>query len=346
MASQPKPSGIPWLGLVVVAGLMLLALGGGGLLVYVWLSASAPSAAPPPAPVATQAAGTQVAVQPAFTAAAIPTATPETAGAGAATSAPATESAASAAAPTEAAPTDTATPTVTPEPALTILQSANIRSGPGLVYPVIGSLAGGRSLPAIGRDSAGRWYVIGYSGSARGQGWVSSQVATYSGDTGSLPVIQAPPPPPPTPTPVPPTAIPPTNPPPPSAHGMQGSLSLCESRTTYAAGERICVIEKIYNASNNNIDYGVLGVNAANITGGPSWFQSSWTGYAHANNVLTLLPGCTGPVGLCDGPWEDGFKLQAGTYQFYLSICYSNAKTCQGGGVWETLTAPITVVVQ
>ena len=43
---------------------------------------------------------------------------------------------------------------------------------------------------------------------------------------------------------------------------------------------------------------------------------------------------------------EDGFKLSAGTYQFTLTICYSNAKTCQGGGEWETLTAPITVVVQ
>jgi hypothetical protein len=119
-----------------------------------------------------------------------------------------------------------------------------------------------------------------------------------------------------------------------------GTLSLCDGRTTYAANERICVVEKIYNSTDHNIDYGILGVNAANLTGGPGWFQSSWTG------ALTLAPHCTGPVGTCGGQWDDGFPLPAGTYQFTLSICYSSVTTCQGGGEWETLTAPITVVVQ
>jgi len=345
MASKPKSSGIPCLGLLVIAGLVLLALGGGGLLVYVWLTATGPVAIAPPAPAATQAVSTQVAVQPALTAVVLPTVTSEAAGE-AATLAPAAESATSAPAPTDTVPADTPTPSVTPAPVLTLLQSANVRGGPGVNYPVIGGLQGGKSMPAIGRDSAGYWYVISYGS---GQGWVSSQVASYSGDTSSLAVVKAPPPPPPTavpPTPVPPTAVPPTNPPAPSAHGMLGSLTLCDSRTTYAAGERICFTEKIYNAGKDPVNYGVLGVNAINITGGPSWFQSSWTGFNHANNVLTLLPGCTGPVGYCDGPWQDGFKLQAGTYQLTLSICYSNAKTCQGGGVWETLTSPITIVVQ
>jgi Bacterial SH3 domain len=335
---QPKASGIPWFGIFAVAVLFFLAFAGAGLLVYAWITTSTPVAVLPTA-VATQAASTPVAARPSATAMVVPTVTPE-----AATATPESATGTPVATDTAEAPTDSPTPS---EPMLTLSQSANVRSGPGINYPVIGGLQGGTSMPVVGRDAAAQWFVISYGSR---QGWVSGQVSSYSADASALPVIKAPPPPPPTPVPptsVPPTAVPPTNPPPPSAHGIQGALTLCDpSRTTYAAGEWICVIETIYNASKNAVNYGILGVNAINMTGGPNWFQSSWMGLNHAGNYLVISPNCTGPVGLCDGPWKDGFKLQAGTYQFTLSICYSNAKTCQGGGVWETLTAPFTVVVQ
>ncbi len=343
MTSPAKPSGTPWL---VVAGLMVVAFVGGGLLVYAALGARLFAPAAGTSTATPGAANTAVAIVPNRTALIIPTVTPPPASPVPPTAPPAPTATTAAAGTATAAPTAAPTPAATAAegPTLTIVQSANVRGGPGFNYPVVGGIEAGKAVPLLGRDSSAAWYVIRYG--AQGQGWVSKIVASYSGDVNSLPVVAAPPPPPPTATQPPaPTGVP-TSPPPQSAHGLVGNLQLCQGRTTYAAGERICVIEKIYNSSDQSVSYGILGVNAVNTTGGSNWFQSSWTGYAHENNVLVIDPHCTGPVGKCDGQWQDGFKLSAGTYQFTLSICYSAYTSCQGGGQWETLTAPFTVVVQ
>lgn len=353
MTSHTKPSGIPWF---AVVALVILAFAGGGLLTYTLLDLrkQSPTVLPTVAvavstAVSTPAGATSVAAKPSLPAVIIPTVTLlPTLPPAAASATPSVTSAAPAQATAPATPpTATVASAITETPAagptLNIVQSANIRSGPGFNYPIIGGLEAGKTAPLLGRDASAQWYVIHFGTSA--QGWVSGQVAAYSGDSNSLPVIEAPPPPPPTATSAA-TSVPPTSPPPTSAHGIVGTLRLCEGRTTYAAGERICIVEKIFNTSDRSVDYGILGVNAINLTGGANWFQSSWTGYGYTGGLLTLDSNCTGPVGRCNGSWEDGFKLAAGTYQFTLSICYSSVTTCQGGGEWETLTAPFTVVVQ
>jgi len=319
---------------IAIVAFVLLALMGVGMVLYAifGLSDTSPQeAVPPTAAMVTVAPPTLAPARPP-TNTSQPTPAP-------AKAVPATQ----AAPPTALAPTQPAAPAASTGVTLRAGQVVNIRSGPGTDYPVIGGLQAGTDTPVVGRDSGSSWLVVAYGG---GTGWVAKMVVTVNGDVASLPVVAAPPAPPtavPQPAapaaPAAPTA-PPAAPPPASSHGIQGTLNLCDARTTYAANERICVIEKIYNSTNANIDYGILGVNAANITGGPSWFQSSWTGN------LTIAPNCTGPVGTCGGQWDDGFKLSAGTYQFTLSICYSSVTTCQNGGAWETLTAPITVVVQ
>ncbi len=328
MPSKASSFGIP---AIAIVAFVLMALLGIGLVLYAvfGIPDTAPQAALPPTAVGVARAESTAAIMPTVTSPpspAPPTATLDTQPAPTAT----------------LAPTLPVTPTEALGPTLTVAQGVNVRSGPGTEYPVIGGLQPGNAVPVLGRDVSANWLVIAYSGGAGGQGWVAKMVVNLSGDANSLPVLAAAAPPP-TAVPVAPTAVPqaaPTNPPPPSGHGIVGTLNLCEARTTYAVNERICVVEKIYNSTDHNVDYGILGVNAANVTGGPSWFQSSWTG------PLTLNPKCTGPVGTCGGQWDDGFKLSAGTYQFTLSICYSSVTACQGGGVWETLTAPITVVVQ
>jgi hypothetical protein len=331
MTPKSTVYGIPT---IAIVAFVLLALLGVGMVLYAifGLSDTSPQEAVPP----TAAGVTTVPSSP--TPASLPTQTSQPSPAPA-KAAPATQAArpATQAAPAALAPTPPVSPAENLGPTLRAGQAVNIRSGPGTEYPVIGGLQPGNDIPLLGRDSGGNWLVIAY---ASGQGWVAKIVVTVNGDTAGLPVVAAPPSPP---TAVPPTAAPttaPVIPPPASSHGIVGTLSLCEARTTYAVNERICVIEKIYNSTNANVDYGILGVNAANITGGPSWFQSSWTG------TLALAPGCTGPVGTCGGQWDDGFKLSAGTYHFTLDICYSSVAACQSGGTWETLTAPITVVVQ
>jgi uncharacterized protein YraI len=337
MTSKSAPTGIPPAAIVAFGVMALLAVGM-VLFAIFGLSDTPPQPAVPPT--------TEGRLQPSLPPATFPTVTSQPPAPASAVPVAQTVPATQAAPASEPAPT--LPPTAAQGATLKVGEVVNIRSGPGTTYPIIGGLQAGAEVPVLGRDTTSNWYAVNNAGGAQGQGWVARAVVSFSGDAASLPIMTAAAPPPAAPPAVPPTAVPaaaPTNPPPPpppaSGHGIVGTLNLCEGRTTYGVNERICVVEKIFNSTNTNVDYGILGVNAANLSGGQGWFQSSWTG------TLTLAPNCTGPVGTCGGQWEDGFKLaSAGTYQFTLSICYSNVTTCQAGGSWETLTAPITVVVQ
>lgn len=144
----------------------------------------------------------------------------------------------------------------------------------------------------------------------------------------------------PTDTPPPPPTATFTAAPQPSGHGLNGELLLCNpEKSSFAANiERICFREKIVNTTNNPISYGILGVQATNLSGGANRFQTSWAGN------LAIGPGCIGPTDTCSGPWEDGMYLEAGTYRLTLSICYSKIDVCQSaGGEWETLTSGVSV---
>jgi uncharacterized protein YraI len=82
----------------------------------------------------------------------------------------------------------------------------NVRRGPGTGYDVIGSLLAGFEMELNGRNADSTWFRAPY---ALSEGWIYAPLLTTSGDTGSLPVINVPPPPP-TATPIPPTPIPAT----------------------------------------------------------------------------------------------------------------------------------------
>ncbi len=249
--------------------------------------------------------------------------------------------------PTRVQPTATRLPTrapatITPTasiPTLTLKVNANVRGGPGTNYPVIASLEAGAALTAVGRDAAGRWFVISDDSIRGGQGWVAGSVAVYSSDANSLPVVKAPPPPP---TQSAPTAAPNPNPGPVvGSRGLSGQLTLCNPKTAYATGERVCFVEKIVNTTSGLIKYGVLGVLAANLSGGPSQFQTSWSG------DLWIDPGCTGPTDHCGGAWEDGVRLNTpGAYRLSLQICYSPLNVCTTPeGEWETISTGINITV-
>jgi hypothetical protein len=146
----------------------------------------------------------------------------------------------------------------------------------------------------------------------------------------------------PTDTPPPPPTATFTPAPQPSGRGLLGELLLCNpEKPSFAANiERICFREKIVNTTNGPITYGILGVQAANLSGGANKFQTSWAG------DLSIGAGCTGPTDSCGGPWEDGMYLEAGTYHLSLSICYSKLDVCRSAsGEWETLTPGVTVNV-
>jgi len=65
-----------------------------------------------------------------------------------------------------------------------------VRSGPGTAYSIQNQLPGGTQVDVLGKNEAGTWLFISYSG---GTGWVSEPY-TETSNTESVPVVQAPPP--------------------------------------------------------------------------------------------------------------------------------------------------------
>jgi len=107
--------------------------------------------------------------------------------------------------------TATATPTVPPKPLCTVVTTGGlrVRSGPGTVYPVIGSFPKNAQLRPRGRDAGGAWIDAELVGAAQ-RGWVSAgaQFVTCNVAVRTLPLGLIPPTPAFTPTRLPPTATP------------------------------------------------------------------------------------------------------------------------------------------
>ena len=86
----------------------------------------------------------------------------------------------------------------------------NIRSGPGVNFPVIAAARDGDEGEIVGRDAGSRWWAAAIPTLPDGIGWISADFVVAT-NTANVPVIEvAPPPvvvptapPPPTPTPVP-----------------------------------------------------------------------------------------------------------------------------------------------
>ena len=112
-------------------------------------------------------------------------------------------------------PTDTPTitPTFTPSvPMVTVSQNTNCRTGPGVVYDLIGGLLIGEEAVVVGKYSAGNYWIINNPDSS-GTCWLWGQYATVTGNSAGLPEYTPPPTPTITPTPTfTPTPSPPNAP--------------------------------------------------------------------------------------------------------------------------------------
>lgn len=87
----------------------------------------------------------------------------------------------------------TATPTVPAQPVAVAIGEVNVRSGPGLTYAVISDMVPGEAALLIGRNQGGDWWQIQREDGSTG--WVLGQLVTTEGDTTSIPISAAPPPP-------------------------------------------------------------------------------------------------------------------------------------------------------
>jgi hypothetical protein len=91
---------------------------------------------------------------------------------------------------------------------VTASTNANVRSGPGTAYAVVGGLNEGESARVSGRNSDSTWWQIDYAG---GSAWIANVVVTTNALAQNVPVVSAAPPPA-TSTSVPPTAAPTSTP--------------------------------------------------------------------------------------------------------------------------------------
>ncbi len=116
-------------------------------------------------------------------------------------------------APPAVTPTATATlfAQLPPSDACTVTATGglgvNVRSGPGLVYPVLTGLSGSATATVIGRTGDNTWLQINIGGLI---GWVSSGLVTIQGNCAAIPVAAAPPTPTPGPTETPTATATPT----------------------------------------------------------------------------------------------------------------------------------------
>ncbi|MFX1476301.1 MAG: SH3 domain-containing protein, partial [Promethearchaeota archaeon] len=97
-------------------------------------------------------------------------------------------------------PTPTATPTPMPD-AVVNVETLNLRSGPGVVYDILGVLKQGDPLKVTGRNLMGDWLkVIAPDGE---EGWVAASCLEINVPLAGVAVAQAPPIPTPIPVPAP-----------------------------------------------------------------------------------------------------------------------------------------------
>jgi hypothetical protein len=123
----------------------------------------------------------------------------------AATEQPAAEQPAAEQPAADQAPTDTPTPEPSPTPAVAqavLTTQANIRSGPGTEYSLLGTSNPGDQFRITGKNPAGTWWEIDYNGRT---GWVFGELVAVTGGEGvavaanipAAPVVPTAPPPPP-----------------------------------------------------------------------------------------------------------------------------------------------------
>lgn len=97
--------------------------------------------------------------------------------------------------------TFTPTPALTPtssiptqcSPLVTSTVNANVRSGPGTAYDVIGSLMLGQTATITGRNDANTWWYIAYPGVSGGYAWIAGSVVTSACVPSVVQVVAAPP---------------------------------------------------------------------------------------------------------------------------------------------------------
>jgi hypothetical protein len=122
---------------------------------------------------------------------------------------------------------------------------------------------------------------------------------------------------------------------------VTGILKLEARRTTFAVNERIWFTFDLTNSTGQPVLYGVLGVVAIDLDpsdGNGGLFHTSWDGNLAPGGQLSLGP---------TFHHRDNLSISVtGSYQLFVSMCFSAFNDCYGGGIWENPSGPIGVTIQ
>ena len=123
------------------------------------------------------------------------------------------------------------------DPTATVIARAgvNVRTGPGVAYPIIGIAPFGSTLEVVGVSRDGTWWVVNVPGLPNNYGWVSDEYVQVQNVDNVL-VIPAPPTPTPAATPTP-TATP------------APDITFTANRTTINAGEKATLSWSVENVT-------------------------------------------------------------------------------------------------
>lgn len=149
----------------------------------------------------------------------------------------ATPNATATATPTRPAPTSTLSPVATPTlepPAIAARADANIRSGPGAAYPIIGGARAGDRLSVTGQAQG--WWQIALAGRS---GWIWGTLVAPNAAAAQVPEVTDIPSPPPSPTSLPPTVAPTAAPPPLGSSAPLPDLVVLGPETQYPVRARV-----------------------------------------------------------------------------------------------------------
>jgi hypothetical protein len=68
----------------------------------------------------------------------------------------------------------------------------NVRTGPGVAYPIIGGLSRSDTVEVVGKNATSDWLQMAYSGQ---EAWISAAYVDLTGSLATVPVVSAPAPP-------------------------------------------------------------------------------------------------------------------------------------------------------
>jgi hypothetical protein len=69
----------------------------------------------------------------------------------------------------------------------------NVRSGPGVLYDIVGRLVASQRVAVLGRTSGGDWLLIEYFGGPDNQGWIYSDTVSAGLSAGEVSIVEIPP---------------------------------------------------------------------------------------------------------------------------------------------------------